>query len=194
MDREEFETLALEHMQAVYRMALQLTRHPDDAADLVQETYLRALGVADRFEERGGGIRSWLFKILHNAFYSRMSQRRRGPASIDHADLHPDQAPGPDEAKPAWDIAGLDWEHVDDRLKEAIERLSSEYRIVLLLWGVEGMKYREIADVLDVPIGTVMSRLYRARSILVATLAPIASELGLNRPSDDPESESGSRD
>ena len=72
----------------------------------------------------------------------------------------------------------MQWEHVDERLKEAIERLRPEYRTVLLLWGVEGLKYREIAEIEDIPIGTVMSRLHRARSILSNQLADLAEETG----------------
>jgi RNA polymerase sigma-70 factor (ECF subfamily) len=83
VDRSEFEQLALEHLEAIYRMALQLTRHPDEASDLVQETYLRALRVADRFEERGGGIRPGLFRILHNGVYTRLARARRGPTPVE---------------------------------------------------------------------------------------------------------------
>ncbi|MFG0328336.1 MAG: sigma-70 family RNA polymerase sigma factor [Phycisphaerales bacterium] len=179
MDRKEFEELALEHLDAVYRMAFQLTRHPDEASDLVQETYLKALRVAERFEERGGGIRPWLFKILHNAFYSRVSRAARGPTATEEMRGFASEASAPDEPLPAWDLASFDWEHVDDRLKTAIEGLTPEYRAVLLLWGVEGMKYREIAIVLEVPIGTVMSRLHRARSILARQLGALAEEAGL---------------
>ena len=76
-------------------------------------------------------------------------------------------------------LATLDWEQVDDRLKKAIDQLPEHYRQVLLLWAVEGLKYREVADVLDVPLGTVMSRLYRARAILSEQLAPLAGEHGI---------------
>lgn len=180
MNREEFEDLALEHLDAVYRMAMQLSRHPDTASDLVQETYLKALRVADNFQERGGGIRPWLFKILHNVFYSRVAKEQRGPVTSEAMHSHANTTDiGPDSPTPAWDIASLDWEHVDDRLKSAIDDLSIEYREVLLLWGVEGIKYREIADILDVPIGTVMSRLHRARSILAKKLEDFANEVGI---------------
>ena len=178
MDRQRFEQLALEHLDAIYRIALQLTRHPDDASDLVQETYLKALRVADRFEEQGGGIRPWLFKILHNAFYTRLAKERRGPTPLGEYHDAPDESTAPDDPEPAWNLASLDWEHVDDRLKLAIDRLRPEYRTVLLLWGVEGMKYREIAEIEEVPIGTVMSRLHRARSILAEQLADLAEESG----------------
>jgi RNA polymerase sigma-70 factor (ECF subfamily) len=88
-------------------------------------------------------------------------------------EFHTDAAagPAPDEAPPAWDGASFDWEHVDDRLRKIIEELKDEYRQVLLMWGVQGLKYREIAEVLDVPIGTVMSRLHRARKLVADALA-----------------------
>ena len=88
----------------------------------------------------------------------------------------------PDEMNtpsPCWDLDTLDWEQVDDRLKEAIHALPDHYREVLLLWAVEGLKYREIADVLGVALGTVMSRLYRARSVLSEQLAELAEEHGI---------------
>ena len=178
MQREEFEKLALEHIDSVYRMAMQLVKHPDEASDLVQETYLKALRASDRFEEHGGGIRPWLFKILHNSFYTKVSKAKRQPISVDELHGAIDESALPDEPAPAWNLASLDWEHVDERIKAAIESLRPEYRTVLLLWGVEGMKYREIAEIEAVPIGTIMSRLHRARSILAEQLAEFAEETG----------------
>lgn len=179
MDRPQFEKLSLEHIDAVYRMALQLSRHPDEASDLVQETYLRALRVAERYEERGGGIRPWLFKILHNVFYTRVGRAKRRPTLVESFPSAASTEPSPDEPGPAWDLASLEWEHVDGRLKASIAELRPEYRSVLLLWGVEGLKYREIAEIQDIPIGTVMSRLHRARSILGRHLSEFAEERGL---------------
>lgn len=178
MERDQFETLSLEHLEAVYRLALQLVRHPDEAADLVQETYLKALRVADRFEEQGGGIRPWLFKILHNVFYTRLARSKRDPVSVEEIHGATAETPGPGEPAP---LGKMDWEHVDERLKTAIEHLRPEYRTVLLLWAVEGLKYREIAQVQDIPIGTVMSRLHRARGILADQLADLAEEIGHDR-------------
>jgi RNA polymerase sigma-70 factor (ECF subfamily) len=179
VDRQELERAALEHIDSVYRMALHLARRPEDAADLVQETYLKALHAADRFEQRGGGVRPWLFKILHNVFYSKLARARREPRLLEDAATADGRQPPPGGPGPAWDLASLDWEHVDDRLKRAIEGLRPEYRTILLLWGVEGLKYREIAEILDVPIGTVMSRLHRARSILARELHDLREETGL---------------
>lgn len=178
MKSEEFRQLALAEMDAVYRMAMHLVRQPDDAADLVQETYLRALAAEATFELRDRGIRPWLFKILHNAFFTRIDKERRAPSLAE--DLRTETVAAElDEEPPAWDLASLDWEQVDERLKAAIGALDERYREVLLLWAVEGLRYREIADVLDVPLGTVMSRLYRARAILSQELAPLAREAGI---------------
>lgn len=178
VQRPEFDKLALEQMDAVYRMALQLARHPDEAADLTQETYYRALRSSDGFQEKGGGVRSWLFTILHNVFYTRAKRKARGPAVVDEFHGADPRAREADAPPPAWDLRSVDWDHVDGRLKKAIDSLSVEHREVLLLWGVEGMKYREIAAVTGVPIGTVMSRLHRARAVLAESLEEFASEYG----------------
>lgn len=165
-------------MDSVYRMAIHLTRHPDEASDLLQETYLKAFKSEASFELREAGIRPWLFKILHNSFYTRIQRQRREPTIAD--DLEPlAVASELDSPPPAWDLEHLDWEMVDDRLKHAIHDLPDHYREVLLLWAVEGLKYREVAEVLDVPLGTVMSRLYRARSLLSESLAELAAEHGI---------------
>lgn len=172
MDRSQFERLALEHLDAVYRVAFHLTRNGEEAEDLVQEVYVRALrpeAVAG-FESRGGGMRAWLFKIAHNAFFSRVKREKRGPQAVPEIRGEASTEPPPDEPPPMWDRTGLDWDMVDERLKRAIEDLIPEHREVLLMWGVDGLKYREIATILDVPIGTVMSRLHRARKLVADAL------------------------
>ncbi len=178
MDSAAFRELAMEELDAVYRMAMTLARDPNEAADLVQDTYLKAFKAEERFELRGAGVKPWLFKILHNNFYSRYHQRKR-ETPTDSEVLH-DALPGAtDDPPPAWDLQSLDWEQVDDRLKHAVAELPEHYREVLLLWAVEGLKYREIAEVLDVALGTVMSRLYRARQLLSGQLADLAAEHGI---------------
>ncbi|MEM7682357.1 MAG: sigma-70 family RNA polymerase sigma factor [Planctomycetota bacterium] len=181
MQTQAFQDLAMAELDSVYRMAMHLSRDPNEAADLVQETYLKALRAAGNFELRDHGIRPWLFKILHNAFYTRVSKKAREPTIADA--MAPGAVDSPqDSPPPAWDLEHLDWDQVDDRLKHAIEQLPDHYREVLLLWGVEGLKYREIAEVLDVALGTVMSRLYRARQILTEQLADYAREHGIAVP------------
>lgn len=180
MERAEFESLALEHFDAVYRMAMHLAKHPDDASDLVQETYLKALRSSAGFQEKGKGIRAWLFTILHNTFYTKVKREKRGPQAVPDLFDAESRERLPDEPPPTWDLATLDWDQVDDRLKAAINELKPEHREVLLLWGVEGMKYREIAEIMGVPIGTIMSRLHRARKILSESLEDFAPEVGWN--------------
>ncbi|MBX3359670.1 MAG: sigma-70 family RNA polymerase sigma factor [Phycisphaeraceae bacterium] len=179
MQRAEFERLAMDQLDAVYRMALTLTRNPEQAEDLVQEAYLRALrgGASDRFEDRRGagheaeGVRAWLFTIVHHTFYSNLRRARIAPTSVGEFYDHVSGETGPDQPPPAWDLRSLNWEQVDDRIKAAIDALKPEYREALLLWGVEGLKYREIADIMEVPIGTVMSRLHRARKLVADALS-----------------------
>ncbi|MCC6581063.1 MAG: sigma-70 family RNA polymerase sigma factor [Phycisphaeraceae bacterium] len=179
MDSRMFRQLLVGEMEAVHRMAFHLSRRAEDAAELTQETMTRALAAEKGFQLREGGIRPWLFKILHNAFYTRLGKVQRSPSLME--DLRYEAAGEElDSPAPCWDLASLDWEQVDDRLKKAIDDLPTHYREVLLLWAVEGLKYREIAEVLGVALGTVMSRLYRARTILSEQLAPLAQEHGIS--------------
>lgn len=179
MERAQFENLALGQLDAVFRLAVHLTRNQEEAEDLVQEVYARAFrpqAIAS-FEDRSGpertqgdGIRSWLFTICHNLFYSRAKRASLGPQAVPEFFDEQSTERLPDEPPPAWDLASLDWEQVDGVLKEAIDTLKPEYREVLLMWGVEGLKYREIGTILGVPIGTVMSRLHRARKLVADAL------------------------
>lgn len=181
MESTAFRELALAEMDSVYRMAMHLARNPDDASDLVQETFLKAFKSEGRFELRDHGVRPWLFKILHNNFYTKVKKKNREPTLGDEVigEVAGGQLGEVDAPPPAWDLEHLDWEQVDDRLKHAIDELPDHYREVLLLWAVEGLKYREIAEVLGVALGTVMSRLYRARGILTENLADLAAEHGM---------------
>lgn len=172
MDRNEFEQQALDHLDAVYRMAFHLARRPDEAEDIVQEVYARAFrpaaieGFRDNSAEGGGGIRAWLFTICHNVFYSRIKREARQPASGGGLPDAPAAERPPEEFPSYWHGRPLDPEHLDSALRDALEELKPEFREVLLMWGVEGLKYREIAAILEVPIGTVMSRLHRARKLV----------------------------
>lgn len=186
-DTDPFRDLMLGELDAVHRLAFHLTLSREEAEDLVQEAYLRAFKSRETFRPgEPGGARPWLFKILHNLHRSRLERRLREPRADDDLDARP---AGPPDVPPA----AIDWEQVDDRLKGAIEALPPNLRAVLLLWAVEGLKYREIADVVGAPLGTVMSRLFRARQMLaggVADLAqerrliPAAREAGTNDPAD----------
>lgn len=193
MERSKFEQLALSHLNAVYRMAFHLSRDADVADELVQEVYVRAFrpGTIERFEDKSaeddlssgtGGMRSWLFAITHNVFYSKIKKDKRRPMAVEEFFNESSDELMPDEAPPVYDRATLDFEHVDEKLKEVLFGLKEEYREVLLMWAVDGLKYREIGEILEVPIGTVMSRLHRARKMLSDALLgdeKAVDELGL---------------
>jgi len=191
LSAEQFEKLALEQMDTLYRVAGRLTRDADRAADLVQETYLRAFRSRDAFDLQEHGIRPWLLRIMRNLHLSKADRDRRQPVAVDGETLDAmnASAAGPGDAAATGDLeaAGpapvlpLDWESLDERLKSALENLQEEYQIVLLLWAVEELSYKEIADVLDIPIGTVMSRLHRARQKLSGQLREYAKQEGMIR-------------
>ena len=177
MEQAKFEKLALQHLDAVYRMAFHLSRDADVAEELVQEVYVRAFrpGTIERFEDKSaddddtsgtGGMRSWLFAITHNVFFSKIKKDKRRPMAVEEFFNESSDELLPDEPPPVYDRASLDFEHVDEKLKEVLMGLKDEYREVLLMWSVDGLKYREIGEILGVPIGTVMSRLHRARKLL----------------------------
>jgi RNA polymerase sigma-70 factor (ECF subfamily) len=169
--RKSFEELALPHLDLVYRVARRLTHNSHEAEDLVQETYLKACRAFDRFELRAYGVRPWLLKILNNAFLNRAARESRAPRATDQQALDETQASDTLFAPPE-----LDYENLDEEVKQAIEALSPDFRAVLLLWATMELSYQEIADILDVPIGTVMSRLHRARQQLHAALASFARQ------------------
>ena len=190
---EQFEKLALEQMDMLYRVASRLTRDRDRAGDLVQETYLRAFRSRDAFELQEHGIRPWLLRIMRNLHLSKADRDRRQPVAVDGETLDAmnagPPAPGGSAAAATGDLESvgpapvppLDWDSLDERLKAALENLQEEYQIVLLLWAVEELSYKEIADVLEIPIGTVMSRLHRARQKLSAQLRDYAKQEGVIR-------------
>jgi RNA polymerase sigma-70 factor (ECF subfamily) len=151
---------ALSHLDALYRLARWLTRDPDEAADLVQETYLRALKGAHGFTP-GTNLRAWLFQILRNTFYTMFKRKGREPELKDPELLErlPSQTAGPGRDAGA----GVD-------LQAALEQLPEEYRTVVLLADVENCTMAEAARVMGCPVGTVKSRLFRARALLRAQL------------------------
>lgn len=171
--RLEFETDALRHMDALYGTALRLTRSDADAQDLVQETFLRAYRFYDRFEP-GSNMKAWLFKIQYNAFVNRY---RRG--SLERSIMETlTESPNADSVMSSATMRSL----VDpvseavrplvaSEIERALATLPEEYRAMIMLADVEELSYKEIADVIGCPIGTVMSRLHRARRLMQAELA-----------------------
>src|ERR1700745_1043855 len=166
--RREFEGLALEHLDPLYSAALRLTKNERDAEDLVQDTCMRAYLFFDKFE-RGTNIKAWLFKILPNTFinrYRRKVKERNVTEGSEREAVH--------EAfisRDASDYAANPEQYMFDRLLsdcvlKAIDGLPLDFRLVVILADLQEFSYKEIAEILDVPVGTVMSRLFRGRKAL----------------------------
>lgn len=170
--RGQFEELALQQLDMLYRIARRLTGDRGQAEDLVQETYLRALRAQERFNLEGYGIRPWLLRIMHNLHMSRLQRDGRQPVAVEEEHLEATGADRPEELP----IELESFEAMDERLVKALDQLPGEYQAVLLMWAVEGLTYKEIAEALGVPVGTVMSRLYRARQRLMGQLRDLAVE------------------
>lgn len=175
----QFNELALPHLDVVYRVAVKLSGKAAEADDLVQETFLRAYRSFGSFELREYGAKPWLLKILHNVFFTRRGQEQRGPSLLE--DVGVDDVAAGEMVEPIGPlgIGEMNWEGFDEELKHAVEKLAPEYRSVITLWALGDLSYKEIADVLGVALGTVMSRLYRARKQLTETLKGYAERRGI---------------
>ena len=170
-------------MPSLYAAALRMTRNPSDAEDLVQETYLRAYRGFGGFQE-GTNLKAWLYRILTNTYINtyRAKKRRPDETELDEVeDLYLYRRIGGLEAAMAGRSAEdeLLERFTDAEVKEAIESLPENFRLAVLLADVEGFAYKEIADILDIPIGTVMSRLHRGRKALQKRLYEFAVERNL---------------
>jgi RNA polymerase sigma-70 factor (ECF subfamily) len=163
---EVFEAEALVFSGQLFRVALRVCRDRGLAEDLVQETYLQAWRSFHRFEI-GTNLRAWLYKILFNVYYSRVRKNRLELAPIEEtlADTIPYDPPTPQRL-------------TEETVLAALERLPREYQVPIVLADVEELSYREIADALQIPLGTVMSRLYRGRKLLRMELAHYARKAG----------------
>jgi RNA polymerase sigma-70 factor (ECF subfamily) len=157
---EDFQRQALQHIDALHNFAVYLTRKPTEAEDLVQETYLRAFRFSHRFQP-GTHLRAWLFQILRNTFltFYRLHEREMPIAE----DGVPDWDAPMFHHAPAEDASAMD-AHTD--LERALQRLPEEFRTVLLLAEVEGLPLEEVAHVMGCPVGTVKSRIFRAKERL----------------------------
>src|SRR3954465_3979684 len=182
-DRARFADLAMPHMDSLYAGALRMTRKPADAEDLVQETYLKAYRGFGGFQE-GTNIKAWLYRILTNTYINRYRQQKRRPDETDIDDVEDfylyRRPGGIDEARISKSAEDTMLElFTDDEVKDALESLPETFRMAVLLADVEGFAYKEIAEILDIPIGTVMSRLHRGRKALQKRLYEFAVERGL---------------
>jgi RNA polymerase sigma-70 factor (ECF subfamily) len=179
--RERFERDVLPLLPSLYGAALRMTRNPADAEDLVQDTYLRAFRGFGGFQE-GTNLKAWLYRILTNSFINTYRKKQRQPQTVD----------GPDDIEEWYLFDRLGARSVeasaeqevldslpDDDVKQALESLPENFRLPVLLADVEGFSYKEIAEIMDTPIGTVMSRLHRGRKALEKALWETARERGI---------------
>ncbi len=161
--RTEFERLAEGLETPLFAAALRLTRNRADAEDLVQETWVRAFRSLEQFQA-GTSFRAWVFRIQMNAFLNRERRRVKEPLLTDfEAGEPPERSPSEEEEASAEGLERLFDRHVSDEVKRAVDGLPGEFRAVLVLNAVGGLSYEETAAAVGVPVGTVMSRLYRAR-------------------------------
>jgi RNA polymerase sigma-70 factor (ECF subfamily) len=166
-DQATFADQAMEHMPALYAAALRMTRNRADAEDLVQEAYLRAYRGFGGFEQ-GTNLKAWLFRILTNAYINSYRSKQRRPQESELEDVEDlylyHRLPAVDAATRGRSAEADVLERITDaEVKSAIEDLPEQYRLPVYLADVEGFAYKEIAEMLDIPIGTVMSRLHRGR-------------------------------
>jgi RNA polymerase sigma-70 factor (ECF subfamily) len=179
--RERFERDVVPQLPGLYAAALRLTRDPTDAEDLVQETTLRAYRGFAGFQE-GTNLRAWLYRILTNSFINNYRKKKREPVTVEGPDDVDEwylfDRLGASNVEPSAETEVLD-KIPDADVKSALEALPDQFRVAVLLADVEGFSYKEIAEMLDIPIGTVMSRLHRGRRGLERALYDVAKERGL---------------
>jgi len=180
---EEFEGEALVHLDILYNTALRMTGNVQDAEDLVQETFVRAYKFFDKFK-KGTNCKAWLFKIMKNNFINKFRKKAREPSTVSFEQIEGAQGIESQvggevsaESKLSPDLDEL----LEDDIKYALESLPLEFRMAVILSDISGFTYKEIAEIMGTPIGTVRSRLSRARGVLQKKLLDLAVSKGIVR-------------
>jgi RNA polymerase sigma-70 factor (ECF subfamily) len=179
--RTQFVEQAMPLIDSLYGHAMNLTRNPADANDLVQETYLKAFAAFDSFEQ-GTNIKAWLHRILKNTFINQYRKQQNHPFEGALEELE-DWQLGDAESRTATSSRSAEAEAIDhlpaSAVKDALQSIPEEFRVAVFLADVEGYSYQEIADIMETPTGTVMSRLHRGRRLLREMLGEYAAEQGI---------------
>lgn len=176
----QFEASALEYLDPLYSAALRMARNPQDAEDLVQDTFLKAFTAFEQYQP-GTNLKAWLYRILTNTYINHYRKKQREPQQTPAEDLTDWEVNStPDLTAQSAELSALS-QLTDTEVSEALAQLPQDRRMAVYYADVEGMAYQDIADIMDCPVGTVMSRLHRGRAQLRTLLADYAKERGIIR-------------
>ena len=179
--RSEFERQALVHLDSLFGAAYRLTRNARDAEDLVQDSLLRAYRFWDSFEQ-DSNCKAWLLRIVTNTFINEYQRKKRSREVLDAATAEQDATDGVLVHSTAGDKQSPDQvllqASVSDDVQKALQQLPDDFRTAVILCDMQGLSYKEIAEIMECPVGTVMSRLFRGRKLLAATLREFAVSEG----------------
>jgi len=175
-----FNTEFMPHINSMYNFAYRLTLDQDDSKDLLQDTYLKAYRFIDSFQQ-GTNAKAWLFRILKNSFINDYRKKSKEPSKVDYQDVenYYNSEDVDRQITPDLRVESLR-DMIGDEISNALNALDVDFRTVIILCDLEGFKYDEMAKILDIPIGTVRSRLHRARNLLKDKLSTYAKQMGYN--------------
>ncbi len=185
IDKEQlFEDELLPHADALYNFAYHLTYNEADANDLVQDTFLKAFRFLNSYDS-GTNAKAWLFRILKNGFINEYRKKKKEPNKVDYEDIVAYQDADDDAGTATYDLREDIFDGMmGDEITIALNKLPIDFKTVILLCDIEGFSYEEIAKIIDIPIGTVRSRLHRARNMLKESLKEYAIQMGFKDKND----------
>lgn len=178
LKQREFNTEMIPHMDSLYNFAIRSANDPSDAEDLVQDTIVKAYRFFSSYE-RGTNAKAWLFRILKNSYINNYRKQSKQPYKVDYDEISTYYESVRSERSDTTDMEQIMYrELLDDEVTRALNKLPEDFRTVVLLCDIEGFTYEEIANMLDVPIGTIRSRLHRGRNLLRTSLSQYANRRG----------------